>query len=112
MKAGFLIKLPPSGAGQLVQIWFSPPADGALLLIARERNLFCKHRVRFGIGCETSRATIRRRLLDGQLDQTESLASKDELKLVKALSACWASGTLIFYLKLPLRPIQSAKIKK
>lgn len=107
MNAAFLPKLPPSGAGQPVRIGFSPPAESAPQLIVRGLDLFLKHRVRFGMGCETGPATMREKLL-GQLDQTESLPPMGERKLPKPAGppAPWPS------LKLPPLPIEPAKFKK
>ena len=111
MNAAFLLKLPPSGAGQPVRIGFSPPADSAPQLIVRDLDLLSQHGVIAGMSCETGLATIRKKLLYCQLDQTKFFRPRKEVKLLNALFACWASCTLAFP-ETVLAAFKTAKIKK
>jgi ABC-type nitrate/sulfonate/bicarbonate transport system substrate-binding protein len=63
-----------SGVVQPVRIGFIPLADCAPLLVARERELFRKHGVRVELSCEVGWATIREKLLYGQLDAAHAIA--------------------------------------
>jgi ABC-type nitrate/sulfonate/bicarbonate transport system substrate-binding protein len=63
-----------SGVIQPVRIGFIPLADCAPLLVARERELFSRHGVRVELKCEVGWATIREKLLYGQLDATQAIA--------------------------------------
>lgn len=74
MKAAFSPKLPLSGVVQPVRIGFIPLADCAPLLVARELDLFRKHGVRVEMSCEVGWATIREKLLYGQVDAAHAIA--------------------------------------
>ncbi len=63
-----------SGVIQPVRIGFIPLADCAPLLVARRRELFRRHGVRVELSCEVGWATIREKLLYGQLDATHAIA--------------------------------------
>lgn len=63
-----------AGVVKPVRIGFIPLADCAPLLVARERELFQKHGVRVELSCEVGWATIREKLLYGQLDATHAIA--------------------------------------
>lgn len=63
-----------SGVIQPVRIGFIPLADCAPLLVARERELFRRHGVRVELSCEVGWATIREKLLYGQLDATHAIS--------------------------------------
>ena len=63
-----------SGVIQPVRIGFIPLADCAPLLVARERELFRKHGVRVELSCEVGWATIREKLLYGQVDAAHAIA--------------------------------------
>ena len=63
-----------SGVIQPVRIGFIPLADCAPLLVARERELFRKHGVRVELRCEVGWATIREKLLYGQVDAAHAIA--------------------------------------
>lgn len=70
--------LPPvpalSGVVQPVRIGFIPLADCAPLLVAREQGLFRRHGVRVELSCEVGWATIREKLLYGQVDAAHAIA--------------------------------------
>jgi len=57
-----------------VRIGFIPLADCAPLLVAQERELFRKHGVRVELSCEVGWATIREKLLYGQVDAAHAIA--------------------------------------
>jgi NitT/TauT family transport system ATP-binding protein len=59
---------------QPVRIGFIPLADCAPLLVARSRELFRKHGVRVELSCEVGWATIREKLLYGQVDAAHAIA--------------------------------------
>lgn len=63
-----------SGVIQPVRIGFIPLADCAPLLVARKLELFRRHGVRVELSCEVGWATIREKLLYGQLDATHAIA--------------------------------------
>lgn len=63
-----------SGVIQPVRIGFIPLADCAPLLVARKRELFRRNGVRVELSCEVGWATIREKLLYGQLDATHAIA--------------------------------------
>lgn len=63
-----------SGVIQPVRIGFIPLADCAPLLVAKERELFRKHGVRVELSCEVGWATIREKLLYGQVDAAHAIA--------------------------------------
>ncbi|MFN0078701.1 MAG: CmpA/NrtA family ABC transporter substrate-binding protein [Prosthecobacter sp.] len=63
-----------SGVIQPVRIGFIPLADCAPLLVAKERELFTKHGVRVELSCEVGWATIREKLLYGQVDAAHAIA--------------------------------------
>ena len=63
-----------SGVVQPVRIGFKPLTDCAPLLVARELELFSKHGVRVDLSCEVGWATIREKLLYGQLDAVHAIA--------------------------------------
>lgn len=63
-----------SGVVQPVRIGFIPLADCAPLLIAKERELFRKHGVKVELSCEVGWATIREKLLYGQVDAAHAIA--------------------------------------
>ncbi|MBK8093773.1 MAG: ABC transporter substrate-binding protein [Verrucomicrobiaceae bacterium] len=62
------------GVVQPVRIGFQPLTDAAPLLVARELELFAKHGVRVELSCEVGWATIREKLLYGQLDAVHAIA--------------------------------------
>lgn len=74
MKTAFTPKLTLSGVVQPVRIGFIPLADCAPLLIAQELDLFRKHGVRVELSCEVGWATIREKLLYGQVDAAHAIA--------------------------------------
>jgi ABC-type nitrate/sulfonate/bicarbonate transport system substrate-binding protein len=57
-----------------LRIGFIPVADCAPLLVARELDLFQKHGVKVEFSCEVGWATIREKLLYGQVDAAHALA--------------------------------------
>lgn len=63
-----------SGVVQPVRIGFKPLVDCAPLLVAHERELFRKHGVRVDLSCEVGWATIREKLLYGQVDAAHAIA--------------------------------------
>lgn len=63
-----------SGVVQPVRIGFIPLADCAPLLVAREQGLFRRHGVRVELSCEVGWATIREKLLYGQVDAAHAIA--------------------------------------
>lgn len=63
-----------SGIVQPVRIGFKPLVDCAPLLVARDRELFKKHGVKVDLSCEVGWATIREKLLYGQLDAVHAIA--------------------------------------
>lgn len=63
-----------SGVIKPVRIGFIPLADCAPLLVAQEKDLFRKHGVRVELGCEVGWATIREKLLYGQVDAAHAIA--------------------------------------
>lgn len=63
-----------SGVVQPVRIGFIPLTDCAPLLVAREHGLFRKHGVRVELSCEVGWATIREKLLYGQIDAAHAIA--------------------------------------
>lgn len=63
-----------SGVVQPVRIGFIPLTDCAPLLVAREQGLFRKHGVRVELSCEVGWATIREKLLYGQVDAAHAIA--------------------------------------
>lgn len=63
-----------SGVIQPVRIGFIPLTDCAPLLVAREHGLFRRHGVRVELSCEVGWATIREKLLYGQVDATHAVA--------------------------------------
>ena len=73
-KAAHSSKTALSGVIQPVRIGFIPLADCAPLLVARERELFLRHGVRVELSCEVGWATIREKLLYGQLDAAHAIA--------------------------------------
>lgn len=74
LKAAHSSKTTLSGVIQPVRIGFIPLADCAPLLVAKERELFRKHGVRVELSCEVGWATIREKLLYGQLDAAHAIA--------------------------------------
>lgn len=62
------------GVVQPVRIGFIPLADCAPLLVAREHGLFRKQGVRVELSCEVGWATIREKLLYGQVDAAHAVA--------------------------------------
>lgn len=73
-KAAHSSKATLSGVVQPVRIGFIPLADCAPLLVARERELFSRHGVHVELSCEVGWATIREKLLYGQLDAAHAIA--------------------------------------
>jgi ABC-type nitrate/sulfonate/bicarbonate transport system substrate-binding protein len=63
-----------AGVVQLVRIGFKPLTDCAPLLVARDLKLFNKHGVKVDLSCEVGWATIREKLLYGQLDAAHAIA--------------------------------------
>lgn len=63
-----------SGVIQPVRIGFIPLADCAPLLVAKEQDLFRKHGVQVELSCEVGWATIREKLLYGQVDAAHAIA--------------------------------------
>ena len=63
-----------TGVIQPVRIGFIPLADCAPLLVAGSRDLFRKHGVRVELSCEVGWATIREKLLYGQVDAAHAIA--------------------------------------
>lgn len=63
-----------TGVIQPVRIGFIPLVDCAPLLVARELALFHKHGVQVDLSCEVGWATIREKLLYGQLDAAHAIA--------------------------------------
>jgi NitT/TauT family transport system ATP-binding protein len=73
-KSAPLSKPALSGIVQPVRIGFNPLVDCAPLLVAREKELFKKHGVKVDLSCEVGWATIREKLLYGQLDAVHAIA--------------------------------------
>ncbi len=67
-------KTTPRGSVQPVRIGFKPLTDSAPLLVARELALFSRHGVQVDLSCEVGWATIREKLLYGQLDAAHAIA--------------------------------------
>jgi len=63
-----------AGVVQPVRIGFIPLVDCAPLLVARKMDLFRKHGVHVELSCEVGWATIREKLLYGQLDAVHAIA--------------------------------------
>lgn len=63
-----------TGVIQPVRIGFIPLADCAPLLVAKEKDLFRKHGVQVELSCEVGWATIREKLLYGQVDAVHAIA--------------------------------------
>jgi len=63
-----------AGVVQPVRIGFIPLVDCAPLLVARHMDLFSKHGVHVELSCEVGWATIREKLLYGQLDAAHAIA--------------------------------------
>ncbi len=63
-----------SGVIQPVRIGFIPLTDCAPLLVARRLDLFRRHGVRVELSCEVGWATIREKLLYGQVDAAHAIA--------------------------------------
>jgi len=75
MPKSALISTPAlTGVIQPVRIGFIPLADCAPLLVAKEKELFRKHGVRVELSCEVGWATIREKLLYGQVDAAHAIA--------------------------------------
>ena len=73
-KAAHSPKTTLSGVVQPVRIGFIPLTDCAPLIVARGRELFRKHGVRVELSCEVGWATIREKLLYGQVDAAHAIA--------------------------------------
>ncbi len=69
-----LSPLPLTGVIKPVRIGFIPLADCAPLLVAKDRELFRKHGVKVELSCEVGWATIREKLLYGQVDAAHAIA--------------------------------------
>jgi len=69
-----LFKPALGGASQPVRIGFVPLVDCAPLLVAEERGFFGKHGVSVELSCEVGWATIREKLLYGQVDAAHAIA--------------------------------------
>ena len=65
---------PLKGVVQPVRIGFIPLVDCAPLLVAREMELFQKHGVQVECSCEVGWATIREKMVYGQLDAAHAVA--------------------------------------
>jgi len=63
-----------SAALKPVRIGFIPLVDCAPLLVARHLDLFSKHGARVELSCEVGWATVREKLLYGQLDAAHAIA--------------------------------------
>lgn len=63
-----------TGVIQPVRIGFIPLVDCAPLLVAEEKGLFQKHGVKVELSCEVGWATIREKLLYGQIDAAHAIA--------------------------------------
>jgi ABC-type nitrate/sulfonate/bicarbonate transport system substrate-binding protein len=74
LKAAHSSKPALSGVIQPVRIGFIPLADCAPLLVAREHGMFDRHGVRLELSCEVGWATVREKLLYGQLDAAHAIA--------------------------------------
>jgi len=74
LKASHSPKTTLSGVVQPVRIGFIPLTDCAPLIVARGRELFRKHGVRVELSCEVGWATIREKLLYGQVDAAHAIA--------------------------------------
>ncbi len=73
-KADHTSKTTLSGVVQPVRIGFIPLSDCAPLIVARSRELFRKHGVKVELSCEVGWATIREKLLYGQVDAAHAIA--------------------------------------
>ncbi|MDB6005355.1 MAG: hypothetical protein JWR15_2342 [Prosthecobacter sp.] len=74
LKAAPTFKTSLSGGIHPVRIGFIPLADCAPLLVAREREMFRRQGVRVELSCEVGWATIREKLLYGQVDAAHAIA--------------------------------------
>lgn len=75
MPKSALISTPTlSGVIQPVRIGFIPLSDCAPLLVAKEKELFRKQGVKVELSCEVGWATIREKLLYGQVDAAHAIA--------------------------------------
>ncbi len=63
-----------TGHAKPVRIGYIPLADCAPLLLAQEHGLFAKHGVKVELSCEVGWATIREKLLYGQVDAAHAIA--------------------------------------
>lgn len=73
-KSAPLSKPALNGVIQPVRIGFIPLADCAPLLVAKEQDLFRKQGVKVELSCEVGWATIREKLLYGQVDAAHAIA--------------------------------------
>lgn len=73
-KSALISSAPLTGVIQPVRIGFIPLADCAPLLVAKEKELFRKHGVKVELSCEVGWATIREKLLYGQVDAVHAIA--------------------------------------
>lgn len=73
-KSALLSSAPLAGVVQPVRIGFIPLADCAPLLVAKDKELFRKHGVKVELSCEVGWATIREKLLYGQIDAAHAIA--------------------------------------
>ncbi len=88
-----------SGVVQPVRIGFQPLVDCAPLLVAREMQLFKKHGVKVDLSCEVGWATIREKLLYGQLDAVHAIAGLAlAMRLGLSNPACQVVAPFVFNL--------------
>lgn len=73
-KSAPLSPTPLAGVVKPVRIGFIPLTDCAPLLVAKEKELFRKHGVKVELSCEVGWATIREKLLYGQVDAVHAIA--------------------------------------
>lgn len=98
-KSATVTQAPLSGVVQPVRIGFQPLVDCAPLLVARELDLFKKHGVKVDLSCEVGWATIREKLLYGQLDAVHAIAGLAlAMRLGLSNPACQVVAPFVFNL--------------
>ena len=68
------LPLPAAGREGSLRLGFIPVVDCAPLLVAREHGIFSRHGLDVRLSCEVGWATIREKLLSGELDAAHAVA--------------------------------------
>lgn len=86
-------------AAQPIRVGFKPLTDCAPLLVAKDKELFRKHGVRVELSCEVGWATIREKLLYGQLDAAHAIAGLAlAMRLGLSCQSCRVVAPFVFNL--------------